>query len=202
MSTLFLYFLVPLLSAGIGWLTNRLAITMLFRPRKPVRFLGMSYQGLLPRRHMQIAERAAEILEREILSKDMLREEIGRIDLKPYLEAAVRHAVRERLGKKMKLRGLINLMMDEGDLYAFERAIAAGLADQMEPLRDTVAEVIQEHVKIREIVQRRLADLDVSQFEDVVRRIAGKELRAIELWGAVLGFLIGCFQAGLLALAR
>jgi uncharacterized membrane protein YheB (UPF0754 family) len=35
----------------------------------------------------------------------------------------------------------------------------------------------------------------------VVRRIAGKELRAIELWGAVLGFVIGCFQAGLLALA-
>jgi uncharacterized membrane protein YheB (UPF0754 family) len=201
MPTLFLYLLVPILSAGIGWLTNRLAITMLFRPRQPVRLLGMSYQGLLPRRHMQIAERAAEILEREILSKDMLREEIGRIDLKPYLEAAVRHAVRERLGKKMKLRGLINFVMDEGDLYAFERAVAAGLADQMEPLRDTVAEVIQEHVKIREIVRRRLADLDVSQFEDVVRRIAGKELRAIELWGAVLGFVIGCFQAGLLALA-
>jgi uncharacterized membrane protein YheB (UPF0754 family) len=201
MTNLFLYFLVPLLSAGIGWLTNRLAITMLFRPRRPVKFLRFTVQGLLPRRHLEIATRSAEILEREILSKNMLREEIGRIELKPYIESAVRHAIRERLGKRMKLRGLINLMLDEGDLYAFERAVAAGLADQMEPMRDNVAEEIQNQVQIRQIVERRLAALDVSQFEDVVRRIAGRELRAIELWGAVLGFVIGCVQAGLLLLA-
>ncbi len=200
MSQILLYILIPLLSALIGWLTNKLAILMLFRPRQPVKFGFLTWQGLLPRRHGQLARRSAEILESEILSKDMLREEIGKIDIKPYLEGAARYAIREQLGNKLRLGKIISFVMEEEDLYAMERAIAAGIADQLEPWRDAIAGEVQEHVKIREIVEQRLSELDVSQFETVVHRIAGRELRAIEYWGAAVGFLVGCVQATLFAL--
>ena len=48
---------VPLISAMIGYLTNVVAIKMLFHPREPIRMLGLEIQGLLPRRQEAIANK-------------------------------------------------------------------------------------------------------------------------------------------------
>ena len=53
----------------MGWLTNWLAIRMLFRPREPLRLLGWSLQGVIPRRHAQLAERIAETVEKSLLTQ-------------------------------------------------------------------------------------------------------------------------------------
>ncbi|MBK6826355.1 MAG: hypothetical protein IPG86_05585 [Chitinophagaceae bacterium] len=41
--------LVPLISAFIGWVTNWVAIKMLFHPREPRKFLGITFHGIFPK---------------------------------------------------------------------------------------------------------------------------------------------------------
>ena len=52
--------LIPIISALIGWLTNWVAIRMLFHPRKPILIGNFKLQGLIPRRQPDIAEQAAD----------------------------------------------------------------------------------------------------------------------------------------------
>ena len=39
----------PLAGAFIGWLTNWIAIKLLFRPHNPIKFFGMKVQGIIPK---------------------------------------------------------------------------------------------------------------------------------------------------------
>ena len=57
----------------MGWFTNWLAILMLFRPREPMRIFCWSLQGVIPSRHAQLAERIAETVENNLLTKDGTR---------------------------------------------------------------------------------------------------------------------------------
>ena len=41
----------------IGWITNYIAIKMLFRPYKEMNFLFFKIQGLIPKRRSEIAEK-------------------------------------------------------------------------------------------------------------------------------------------------
>jgi uncharacterized membrane protein YheB (UPF0754 family) len=41
--------LIVLLCGFTGWVTNWVAIKMLFHPRKPIRFLGMTLHGVFPK---------------------------------------------------------------------------------------------------------------------------------------------------------
>ena len=47
-------------------------------------------------------------------------------------------------------------------------------------------------------VRERLESFDLMQMENMVHQVARKEFHAIEIWGAILGVVIGLAQAGLL----
>ena len=60
-------------SGLIGFLTNWLAITMLFQPRTPRPIVG---QGLVPAQRERIAYRLAEAVSDELISEEMIKEKI------------------------------------------------------------------------------------------------------------------------------
>ena len=61
------------IGAGIGWITNYVAIKMLFRPYKEINFGLFKIQGLLPKRKHEIGESIAEIIQSELVSlKDIV----------------------------------------------------------------------------------------------------------------------------------
>lgn len=59
---------LSLIGALIGWITNILAIKLLFKPILPINILGIKIQGLIPKRREEIAKNIGEIVENELLS--------------------------------------------------------------------------------------------------------------------------------------
>ena len=72
---------IPLIAALIGWVTNYLAVKMIFRPRIPVRVFGITFQGLIPKRQMQIAASIGETVASDLLSHDDIKDVLGKLDL-------------------------------------------------------------------------------------------------------------------------
>jgi uncharacterized membrane-anchored protein YjiN (DUF445 family) len=71
------FWLPPLAGAFIGFLTNVLAIKMLFRPLKAVRIFGIRLPftpGILPRERHRLADSIGRMVERELLTPEILRE--------------------------------------------------------------------------------------------------------------------------------
>lgn len=192
----------PLIGAAIGWLTNRLAIQMLFRPRRPVRLLGLSFQGLIPRRQGDLAVRVAEIVESELFNQHLIRQEIARIDLSPHLEQLATNIVWDRIAPRLRAIPLFGGFVNDKLLYSLNKIALESLVGETEPLLEKVAGEVEKQIAVRRIVEEKIHGFDLDQLETIVRHLAHKEFQRIEVLGAVIGFLVGLVQSALLLLAQ
>lgn len=198
MNTTLLFCLTPIITAAIGWFTNWVAIKMLFHPRQPLRFAGLTWQGLIPRRQQQLAAEAAEIIEREILQQHTIQEEIRKIDLGPDLEAAAKSLVWERIGPKLQAIPLLGGFINDGLLAQFEVIAAAEIKNEAAPLMEKVATRFEGSVDLKQLIEANIAAFDLQRLETIVNQVAQREFRTIERLGALLGFMIGLVQVAIL----
>lgn len=73
------WILPPVLGACIGYITNAIAIRMLFRPLHPVYVLGIRLPltpGIIPKQRSQLAESIGNMVSRELLSEEIIRQKV------------------------------------------------------------------------------------------------------------------------------
>ncbi|MCD8481309.1 MAG: DUF445 family protein [Verrucomicrobia bacterium] len=191
-------FAIPIISALIGWSTNRLAIHMLFHPRKPLRFGPLTIQGLIPRRQDEIAVTTGTIIEKELLSSHVLRQELLEIDFAPFLQRHASQLVYEGVAPRLRAIPLLGSFINDKILAALERIAVEELTKAAPSILSQFADEAERHFRVSDIIAARIKALDLVQLEQVVRSIAAREFRAIEYLGAVVGCLIGCLQVVLL----
>jgi len=192
-------FVIPLLAGTIGWLTNYLAIRMLFRPHKRKRFLFWHLQGLIPMRRKEIAEKIADAIGEHLLDQKTLKEFLdgvanissynkiiaGRLDNFFYYRLADIHPMVEAFmteDLKQKIKG--HLVVE----------IRSGLLD----VQDVFQRDLLNRLNIKKVVYERIMGYDFQKFEKIILSIASNELQTIEFLGAILGFSIGLLQVAFL----
>ena len=70
----------PLLGGLIGYVTNWLAVKMIFRPFKPRSFLGIRVQGLIGKRQKELAASIGEAVGGHLLSHQDIVKSFNKID--------------------------------------------------------------------------------------------------------------------------
>ena len=96
------WILPPLLGAIIGYVTNRIAIKMLFRPLNPKRILGVRVPltpGVIPRNRFDLAQTIGRMVSEQLLSPQALREQLDRPEFRESLKRWIgerRHALMQR----------------------------------------------------------------------------------------------------------
>ena len=76
MKTLLLFFVPPVAGAFIGYVTNSIAIKMLFRPLKEIRIFGVRLPftpGILPKQRHKLAQSIGAMVERELITPEIIR---------------------------------------------------------------------------------------------------------------------------------
>lgn len=193
-------FTLPLVSALIGWFTNKLAVKMLFHPKRPVNILGFRWQGLIPRRQKEIAGQTGEIIEKEILQKHLLAESLRQMDLQPHFHAFIDQLIGVALVGKLRAMPFIGGFLNDSTVKQFTDIAKCEVDKHAEPFIEKIAADVEARVHVRQLVEDRINALELDELERLVHRIAASEFRRIELLGGVLGFLIGLAQLGLLFL--
>lgn len=186
--------LLPAVGALIGWLTNEIAVRMLFRPKQPVKilFTKLVFQGVLPRRHADLAESIGRTVADDLLPTTELLDHLDVRSFRTDLVRAVADHVDERL------QGGVGRLLPtnvRGLLGTYVRDVVEREADVLiEQLLDHVGDKVVSRIDVQQIVEEKMLQLNLDELEVLARRIAGKELHAIVVFGAVLGFLIGLLQ--------
>jgi len=193
------YISLPLIGAAIGWITNWVAVKMLFRPQRPVDILGWKLQGVVPRRRAELARSIGEIVENELLSVDDLIEAVKCGDTMDRMAEAVARAIRSRIMDRMPVfvplsakRAISDIITDQ-----LRRDIPAVLEESLARLSVTV----RESVSLKAIVEEKVNNFSLDRLEQVLLSVSARELKHIEILGGVLGFLIGLIQVGILYLS-
>lgn len=185
---------VPVLTGGIGWFTNWVAIRMLFRPRRPWRLPFLVIHGLIPKRQDEMARQMADVIERELLGQHQLRQSILALDAESLLQESLRRLIRERLAGKLRKNPLLGAFISDSVLEMVEKMALAGLREELPGMMNLLADKVEKSFPIKEIIERKIAEFDVRQLENIVMQVAKREFVVIERLGAVIGFLVGLVE--------
>jgi uncharacterized membrane protein YheB (UPF0754 family) len=193
-SSPFIY-LLPIIAALIGWITNYLAIKMLFHPHQPKKILGITFQGVFPKRQAQIAEKLGDLVANELFSMKDVAQKIEDLSTQPEALEEVGKRIEQTIrGKLISAFPMLSMFLSDemiekvtslfkGELEDFLRVSAQGLAVKME-----------ESVDIQALVREKVQAFSSNKIEELLLGFMEQEFRFIEKIGAVLGFLIGCIQ--------
>ena len=195
------WYLLPPVAALIGWVTNFIAVRMIFRPYRPIRCCGLTIQGLLPKRRAEFAKSIGETVEEHLVTPEDIKKLLDDPSVKERLDELVRRGVDEFIEKKLTS---INPMVATFLSGALADKIKSSLVEQLGSLLgrgvQEIGSHLDENLDLQGIVERKILDFDMRSLEQIVLRVAKNELRGIEFLGAVLGFVVGCGQLALLAL--
>jgi uncharacterized membrane protein YheB (UPF0754 family) len=195
------FFLIsPAAGALIGWFTNWLAIRMLFRPRKPIRILGWSLQGVIPRRHAQLADRIAETVEDRLLTQEDLEKAMSGVKWHDEVDRLIKKVLHDRGpgGVIEKIPGL-SQVWKVVVLPSLQDVLGREIVRFLDRYRSSFVARLRDSVNIREIVRNKVQQFEVEALESLVLEVARKEFAHIQWVGAITGALIGVVQ-GLLVL--
>lgn len=185
---------VPLIGAFIGWVTNWLAIKMLFRPRKPVKILFVTFQGIFPKNKPRIAEKLGTIVQRDLINfediNDRLQDPEAINNFKEEIAIRVDNAIRDRIMKNAFLDAII----PEQLIQSIHKTIVDEIGANLPKVIKTSMLKIEQKLDIQTIVRNKVELFSDEKLEQLLLDITAKEFTFIEIIGAVLGFLIGIIQ--------
>lgn len=177
----------------IGYLTNVVAIKLIFRPINPIKIpiFNIEIIGLIPKRKSEIAKNIGEVVQNEFLSMDEILENIiteeDKNNVVDYMKTKIKLIVNEKMSYmptavKSMVQGYISDMVE------------SEVRKSIDELSEEAIIKAKTRINIQQMVEIKINELDLNTLEDIIIQVAKKELKHIEILGLVLGFLIGIIQ--------
>jgi uncharacterized membrane protein YheB (UPF0754 family) len=188
------WILIPLLAALIGWFTNYLAVKMIFRPYEPINVLGIKVQGLIPKKRKELAEKVGEVVSDSLFTEEELQKILSSINYNEILARKIDELISKNLVPIIsKIFPFISSLPEETTtkikneiLKYIEKNVSFTLDRQILEQVDSST--------IKDLVHQKIEGFSVETLEEIILRISRRELKAIEILGGVLGFIIGLLQ--------
>ena len=177
----------------IGWITNILAIKLLFRPIKPIKIpiLNIEIIGLIPKRKKEIALNIGEVISKEILSSDDILNKAFSSDNGDEFNSYIINKIKNIIDQKLELIPLPFRMMASPYI---DDILNKEVPSALNEITDDLMNKAKEKINIQEMVEEKINELDLEELESIIISIAKKELKHIEILGLILGALIGIIQ--------
>ena len=191
-------FLIPVIAAFIGWLTNWLAIKMLFHPKEPRNILGLSIQGVFPKRQKLFAEKLGRLVSKEFLSFEEIEDKISDPEKLRQVMPMIANHVDEFLHNKIsKEMPFLSMFIGNKTIESLKTMFMQEIELLFPSVMKQFAGNIKDELDLEKIVTQKVSAFSSDKLEEILYQIMSKEFRFVELIGAVIGFLIGLLQVGI-----
>jgi uncharacterized membrane protein YheB (UPF0754 family) len=191
----FWLFLIPVISAFIGWFTNWIAIKMLFHPREPKRVLGITFHGIFPKRQQQFAEKLGKLVSNELLSFSDIEKKITQKEnvekLLPQIEGHIDHFLRNKLSDTFPM---LSMFIGDKTINQMKGAFMTELQTIFPSVLKNYMGNLQKDLDLEQIVTEKVKGFSSDKLESILNDIMKKEFKFVEIIGGVLGFIIGLLQ--------
>ena len=184
-----------LISGAIGWITNWVAIKMLFRPHKEINFGLFKIQGLIPKRKAEIGTGIANIIQNELISVKDVISNIDREEFSKRLNKLIDDVLDKNLKKKVKEKfPLLQMFFTDKVAKDVGNTIKDIVMENQEKIFEIFSNYAEENIDFEVIIYDKISNFSLDKLEEIITLLANKELKHIEVIGAILGMLIGAVQ--------
>ena len=187
------WIVIPLLGSAIGYVTNWVAVRMIFRPLEPRRILGLRVQGLIGRRQRELAESIGEVVGDHLVQHDDIIRILEKVDLEELLSDVVEQGMAAKI-ESLRSLPLVGGFLNEERVAGLHAGVVQGILKHRNLVFERLEQAVEAGLDVKGLVRDKVAAFPVERLEGLVLKIAARELRAIELLGAVLGAIIGILQ--------
>lgn len=186
------WWVLPIMGIFVGYITNLVAIYMIFQPVAPRKFLGIELQGLFMKRQHEVAGVYARIVADDIVNLNNIGDELlhgPRADrTRKLIETAMRPAVDRAIGPIMPA---VRVAMGTRQYDAIRESVATEAVEYtMTPLGDEDFNRRQS-TAIRELITARMREMAPDDFSEMLRTAIREDEWLLYLHGAVLGLGAG-----------
>lgn len=193
---IFHFLSLPIIGAVIGWITNWVAVRMLFRPYRPVKVLGFDFQGVIPKRRAELARSIGQVVEKELISIDDLLAAVKSKDMTEKISEALAVSIKSRIMDRMPVFVPLSVKRVISDIITDQ--VKKDIPSMVGESLGRFGHLAKENISFQAIVEERVNNFSLERLEEIVLSVSARELKHIEILGGVLGFIIGLFQAMIL----
>jgi len=168
---------LPLGGALVGYITNWVAIKLIFDPVEPTQVGPFVMQGLFEKRQPEVSLEFSEFLADRVLTSPRIIDEITNGRLKHNFEALVRKSIPEVIPADVT-----------------EAAIGAIRRMALEPRTHAFHVYVDKALGLEETLVVRLKALSAAEFENLLHPVFQEDELTLILAGGVLGALAGAVQ--------
>jgi uncharacterized membrane protein YheB (UPF0754 family) len=192
------WWLLPILGVIVGYVTNWVALWMIYEPREPHKVGPLKVQGLFIRRQPEVSDVYARIVADEILTMQNFGHELlegPRSDrTRALIERAMLPAVDRAAGRARRpIRVAVG--PQEYDRISHEFAVER-VQQLMTPLEDPSFSKAQSKT-MRKLIAERMRELPPQDFGEMLRTATRQDEWLLLLHGAVLGLAGGLIHLGI-----
>jgi uncharacterized membrane protein YheB (UPF0754 family) len=188
----------PLIAAFTGWFTTWLAIKMLFHPRNPKRILGITIQGVFPKRQMQVAQKLGSVVANELIHfaeiANQLKDPELLKQLTPTIEKHLDHFLVVKLKEKMPV---IAMFVGEGTISKIKEGMLEEIELLLPEIISQYTDSLSKKIDIEKMVTEKVAGFSSDKLEEILEAVMKKEFWFLEIVALIMGLVIGLLQMGL-----
>ena len=187
--------IMVIISAAIGWITNWVAIKMLFRPHNEINLGLFKIQGLIPKRRAEIGIGIADVIQNELISiKDVIAN-IDREEFSKRLNDLIDDVLEKNLKTKVKEKfPVMQMFFSDKMAKDVSNTIKGIVMENQEKIFEIFSNYAEENIDFSTIIIDKISNFSLDKLEEIINGLAKKELKHIEVIGAILGAFIGLVQ--------
>lgn len=163
----YILFLIPFISSLVGYITNWVAIKMLFRPLREKRLFGIRIPftpGLIPRKRMDLAESIGRSIAEHLVTRESIAQRIDDDEVKARIELMVYDYSKKLLARDL---GSLNSLIPEDFQDEWEKV----LSDLNLKVNQWVYDLLEEG-EIKDLIQtqirKKMKELATTPINEVV----------------------------------
>jgi uncharacterized membrane protein YheB (UPF0754 family) len=177
----------------VGYITNWLAMNLIYEPREPVQIGPFKIQGVFIKRQREVATQFADVIADKVLTPENMVQHISegpnRQRLLDILEGQVEESMKEYERDAMVAMLVSKEKLEEAKADLLDRVRNADMSDSRQ-----IKTFADQSRRIHAQMEENLGALDADQFGGILRPVFQKDEWKLILAGGVIGTGIGALQ--------
>ena len=179
----------------IGWVTNYIAIKLLFRPYNEINILGFKLQGVIPKRRKELAENIGKTINAELISIKDITNTIDSMELEIEIDKIVGDIVEKKIkGEFLGSYPMLKMFINDSIIDKIKSYIKSAIEENKGEIVNTIIGKLEKEIDFEDLIIKKINEFSLEDVEKMTINIAKNDLKHIEYIGAVLGAFIGVIQ--------
>ncbi len=186
---------LPVGGLVVGWLTNVLALRMIFSPTNPINFLGLKIQGLFIKRQDEVSKGYAQLVSDNVMTMDNVFNQMFKGAGADRLATIIARHTQEGIDKTAGFNSSVIKLTSGTDTYDKIKEVAVRRFVEAAPEQiHVVFGYAKEALDIEDTMYTRMSKLPPNEFVDFLRPVFQEDEWKLILTGAILGMVAGFLQ--------